>query len=171
MKRRVPKNTQTFQKTINPHPNILPQSSSELLPDPNKTSKIKMDPINIKDSAVNVCTLNIRSLTIKEDSIKLKRLFKLDAVIIVLTEVSVNGSAYRLCRLWREQISRYQVWYTCTDYCGIMILVKKNSGCYFENECRINKDAVLVDFVFPGGTTVNTACVYGPSHKDDKAFW
>merc|ERR1712002_42846 len=41
-----------------------------------------MDPINIKDSAVNVCTLNIRSLTIKEDSIKLKILFKLDADIL-----------------------------------------------------------------------------------------
>ena len=52
-----------------------------------------------------------------------------------------------------------------------MILVKKNSGCYFENECRINNDAVLVDFVFPSGTIVNTACVYGPNHKDDKAFW
>ena len=52
-----------------------------------------------------------------------------------------------------------------------MILIKKNSGCYFENELQINNDAVLVDFVFPGGITVNSACVYGPSHKDDKAFW
>ena len=25
--------------------------------------------------------------------------------------------------------------------------------------------------MFPSGTIVNTACVYGPSHKDDKAFW
>ena len=129
-----------------------------------------MDPI--KDSALNIVSLNIRSLTIKEDSIKLKRLFKLDAAIIVLTEVCVNGSAYnRLCRLWREQISRYQVWYSGTEYRGIMILIKKQSGCYFENESQIHNDAVLVDFVFPGGITVNSACVYGPSHKDDKAFW
>ena len=35
----------------------------------------------------------------------------------------------------------------------------------------INEDAVLLDIVFPGGITVNTACVYGPSHKDDEAFW
>ena len=67
MKRRVPKNTQTFHTTINPHPNNLPQSTSTLLPDPNNTSKIKLDPI--KDSALNICSLNIRSLTIKEDSI------------------------------------------------------------------------------------------------------
>ena len=111
MKRRVPKNTQTFHKTINPDPNNLPQSTSTLLPDPNNASTIKLDPIKIKDSALNICSLNIRSLTIKEDSIKLKTLFKLDAAIIVLIEVCMNGSDYnRLCRYWREQISRYQVW-------------------------------------------------------------
>ena len=124
MKRRVPKNTQTFHKTINPHPNNLPQSTSELLPDPNKASTIKLDPIKIKDSAVNICLLNIRSLTIKEDSINLKRLFKLDAAVIVLTEVCMNGSDYKkLCQYWREQISCYQVWTTGTDYRGIMILI------------------------------------------------
>ena len=78
MKRRVPKNTQTFHKKINPHPKNLPQSTSELLPDPNKASTNKLDPIIIKDSAVNICSLNIRSLTIKEDSIKLKILFTLN---------------------------------------------------------------------------------------------
>ena len=134
MKRRVPKNTPLFTQTINPHPTNLPQSNFTLLPDLNNARKDELDPI--KDSALNIISLNIRSLTIKEDSIKLKRLFRLDAAIIVLTEVSVNGSAYNsLCRLWREQISRYQVWYTGSDYRGIMILVKKNSGCYFENEC------------------------------------
>ena len=111
-------------KTINPHPTTLPQSNFTLLPELKNSSKINLDPI--KDSALNIISLNIRSLTIKEDSVKLKRIFKLDAAIIVLTEVSVNGSAFsKLCRLWREQISRYQVWYTGTDYRGIMILVKK----------------------------------------------
>merc|ERR1712055_868301 len=52
-----------------------------------------------------------------------------------------------------------------------MIMIKKSSGCYFKNEHRINDDAVLVDFAFPGGKIVNAACVYGPSHKDDKDFW
>ena len=47
----------------------------------------------------------------------------------------------------------------------------KNSGCYYENLVPINDDAVLLDIVFPGGITVNTACVYGPSHKDDEDFW
>merc|ERR1712055_1001773 len=30
---------------------------------------------------------------------------------------------------------------------------------------------LIMMFVFPGGITVNTACVYGPSHKDDEDFW
>ena len=82
----------------------------------------------------------------------------------------MNGSDYnKLCQYWREQISRYQIWTTGTKYRGIMILIKKNSGCYFENADHINEDAVLIDFVFPGGITVNSACVYGP--KDDVTFW
>jgi len=48
----------------------------------------------------------------------------LDAAVIVLTEVCMNGSDYyRLSRYWREKISRYQVWYTGTDYHGIIILI------------------------------------------------
>ena len=85
---------------------------------------INLDPI--KDSALNVISLNIRSLTITDNSVKLKRIFNLDAAIIVLTEVNVNCSDYMdLCRLWREQMSRYQVWYSGTKYRGIMIMVKK----------------------------------------------
>ena len=58
----------------------------------------------------------------------------MDAAIIVLTEVCVDSSAYKnLFQLWQEQISRYQVWDSGTQYLGIMILVKKNSGCTFEN--------------------------------------
>ena len=33
------------------------------------------------------------------------------------------------------------------------------------------EDVVLIDIVFPGGITVNTAAVYGPSHTDDLSFW
>ena len=53
----------------------------------------------------------------------------MDAAIIVLTEVCVDSSAYKdLFQLWREQISRYQVWHSGTQYRGIMILVKKIVG-------------------------------------------
>ena len=79
----------------------------------------------------------------------------------------MDGSDFhKLCQYWREQISRYHIWTTGTKYRGIMILVLKNSGCYFENAVPINND-----FVFPGGITVNSACFYGPSHKDDETFW
>ena len=84
----------------------------------------------------------------------------------------MDGSDFnKLHQYWREQVSRYQIQTTGTKYRGIMILIKKNSGCYYENAVPINEDAALVDLVFPGGITVNTACVYGPSHKDDETFW
>ena len=91
---------------INSHPNTSPNTSSNLQhPDPNKTSTTKTVPNNRKDLAINVCMLNIRFLPISEDSIKLKRLFKLDSAIIVLIEVCMNGSDYnKLCQYWREQI-------------------------------------------------------------------
>ena len=74
----------------------------------------------------------------------------MEAAIIVLTEVCVDSSAFKdLYKYWREQISRYQVWHSGTKYRGIMILVKKNSGCAFQNEFSINEDALLVDFTFP----------------------
>ena len=126
----MPKN-HSFFITINPQPSTNPQSSFTLLPDQNDQSKINLDPI--KDSALNVISLNIRSLTITDSSVKLKRIFKLDAAIIVLTEVSVDSTAYmNLCQLWREQISRYQVWHTGTKYRGIMILVKKKQWVLFQ---------------------------------------
>ena len=66
------KNTPPF-RTINPQPTIYPQSNFTPLPDQNNPSKINLDPI--KDSALNIISLNIRSLTIKENSVKLKRIF------------------------------------------------------------------------------------------------
>ena len=44
-------------------------------------------------------------------------------------------------------------------YRGIMILVRKTSGCYWENVVKLNEDAVLLDIVFLDGITVNTAAV------------
>ena len=42
-----------------------------------QTSNTKV-PIKQKDSALNICALNIRSLTISDKSVKLKRLFRME---------------------------------------------------------------------------------------------
>ena len=39
----------------------------------------------IKDSAISVCSLNMLSLTVSSDSVKLKRIFEIAYEIIVLT--------------------------------------------------------------------------------------
>ena len=67
------KTTTSFK--INPQPTSNPQSSFTLLPDQNDQNTINLDPI--KDSAPNVISLNIRSLTITDNSVKLKRIFKM----------------------------------------------------------------------------------------------
>ena len=89
----VPKNTPSFLVIINPqsYDSTNPYNYDQN-PDPNYSNLNKEVPNKQKDSAINVCSLNIRSLTIKEDSVKLKRLFKLDSSVIVLTEVFMDGS-------------------------------------------------------------------------------
>ena len=79
MKRGVPENTPNSLK-INPQANTPTDPFIQLQnPDPNNTNMNKEVPFQQNDSAINVCRFNIRSLTIKEDSVKLKRLFKLDS--------------------------------------------------------------------------------------------
>ena len=119
------KNTLTFPVVINPqsYESVHPCDDDEYQ-DPIYSNLNKEVPLKQKDSAINVCSLNIRSLTIKEDSVKLKRLFKLDSSIIVLTEVCMDGSDFdKLHQYWREQVSRYHIWVTGTQYRGIMILI------------------------------------------------
>ena len=105
----VPKNTLTFPVVINPqsYESVHPCDDNEYQ-DPTYSNLNKEVPLKQKDSAINVCSLNIRSLTIKKDSVKLKRLFKLDASVIVLTEVCVDGPDFdKLHQYWREQVSKY----------------------------------------------------------------
>ena len=110
----------------------------------------------------------MRSLAISDKSIKLKCVFQMEHAIIVLTDVCVNGLKFEILhRKWREQVSKYHIWANISGYRGIMILVRKSSGCYWENLVKLNDDAVLLDFVMPDGIQINTAAVYGPSHTDD----
>ena len=95
----------------------------------------------------------------------------MEHAIIVLTEVCVDGSDFeKFHQKCQEQVSRYHSWANVSKYRGIMILVRKNSGCYWENLVKLNDDAVLLDIVFPDGITVNTAAVYGPSNPYDSIF-
>ena len=90
----MPKNTPTFPVVINPQSyDSTNPCNYDQNPDPNYSNLNKEVPNKQKDSAINVCSLNIRSLTIKEDSVKLKRLFKLDSSIIVLTEVCMDETS------------------------------------------------------------------------------
>ena len=107
----------------------------------------------------------MRSLTISEKSVKLKRVFQMEHAIKAIIEVCVDGPKFEMLhQQWRKQVSKDHVWANLTGYWGIMILVRKNIGCSWENLVKLNNDAVHLDFVMPDGLTINTAAVYGPSH-------
>ena len=44
--------------------------------------------VKIKDSAISVCSLNMSSLTVSPDSVKLKRIFEVGHDVMVLTATS-----------------------------------------------------------------------------------
>ena len=119
------KNTSTFLVVINPqsYESVNACNDNEYQ-DPMYSNLNKEVPFKQKDSALSVCSLNIRALTISDTSVKLKRIFKMDASIIVLTEVCVDGSDFdKLHQYCREQVSKYHIWITGSEYCGIMILI------------------------------------------------
>ena len=122
----MPKNTSTFLGVINPQSNqSVNANDDEDHQDPMYQNLNKEVPFKQKDSALSVCSLNIRSLTISDTSVKLKRLFLMEYSIIVFTEVCVEGSDFdKLHQYWREQVSKYQIWTTGSKYHGIMILIK-----------------------------------------------
>ena len=114
---------------INPQSNqSVNANNDEDHQDPMYQNLNKKVPFKQKDSALSICALNIRSLTISDTSFKLKRLFWMEHSIIVLTEVCVDGSDFeKLHQYWREQVSKYHIWTSRSKYRGIMILIKKIS--------------------------------------------
>ena len=65
--------------------------------------------VKIKDSAISVCSLNMRSLTVSSDSVKLKRVFKIGHDVMVLTDTSTSVDQIKQIKfLWRERVSQYE---------------------------------------------------------------
>ena len=95
MSRECLKHHHSFLGIINPQSNqSVNANDDEDHQDPMYQNLNKEVPFKQKDSALSVFSLNIRSLTISETSVKLKRLFRMEHSIIVLTEVCVDGSDF-----------------------------------------------------------------------------
>ena len=63
----------------------------------------------IKDSAISVCSLNMRSLTVSSDSVKLKCIFKIGQDVMVLTDTSMPIDQIKQIKfLWRECVCQYE---------------------------------------------------------------
>ena len=83
----------------------------------------------IKDSAISVCSLNMRSLTVSSDSVKLKRIFEIGHDVMVLTDTSTPIDQIKQIKfLWRERVSQYEFYSSNSKYRGYIILIRKASG-------------------------------------------
>ena len=61
----------------------------------------------IKDSAISICSLNMHSLTVLPDSVKLKRVFEIDHDVMVLTDTSMSVDQIKQIKFfWRERVSQ-----------------------------------------------------------------
>ena len=91
-------------------------------------NNIKCNKIKTNDSAISICSLNMRSLTVSPDSVKLKRVFEIDHDVMVLTDTSTSIDQIKLIKFyWRERVSQYEFYSSNSKYRGYIILIKKAS--------------------------------------------
>ena len=80
-------------------------------------SNIKCKKIKTNDSAISICSLNMRSLTVSPDSVKLKRVFEIDHDVMVLTDTSTSFDQIKLIKFyWRERVSQYKFYSSNSKY-------------------------------------------------------
>ena len=106
----------------------------------------------IKDSAISVCSLNVRSLTVSSDSVKLKRIFKIGHDVMVLTDTSTPIDQIKQIKfLWRERVSQYEFYSSNSKYRGYIILIRKASGASASNIYCQDSDTIIFDLSLLGG--------------------
>ena len=72
-------------------------------------TNVKCNKVKINDSAITICWLNMRSLTVSSDSVKLKHVFEIDHDVMVLTDTSTSVDQIKQIKFfWREHVSQYE---------------------------------------------------------------
>ena len=72
-------------------------------------TNVKCNKVKINDSAITICSLNMRSLTVSSDSVKLKRVFEIDHDVMVLTDTSTSVDQIKQIKFfWRKRVSQYE---------------------------------------------------------------
>ena len=70
-------------------------------------TNVKCNKVKINDSAITICSLNMHSLTVSSDSVKLKRVFEIDHDVMVLTDTSMSVDQIKQIKFfWRERVSQ-----------------------------------------------------------------
>ena len=84
----------------------------------------------IKDSAIAVAILNMRSFSGGKKSVKAHAIFKLPYDIMILTDPQMGYSGLDVLKNnWQQEMKIYNSWCTRSEKHGILILVKKLLWC------------------------------------------
>ena len=80
----------------------------------------------IKDSAIVVATLNMRSFSGGKKSVKAHAIFQLPYDTLILTDPQMGNSGLNVLKNnWQQEMKIYNSWCTISEKLGILILVKK----------------------------------------------
>ena len=111
----------------------------------------------IKDSAISVCSLNMRSLTVSSDSVKLKRIFEIGHDILVLPDMLTPIDQIKQIKLfWHERVSQYEFYSSNSKYRGYLILIRKASRASASNIHCQDSDTIIFNLSLPGGILINS---------------
>ena len=134
-----------------------------------------MNPFKPKNiSNIRISSTNIKGMKIGTD----REIHKLHTLIDHNADICIcidhHMDAKKLATLTknnRQIISKYKIYGTPTLKRGILVLVKKTSGCILNNiTTHSNNDILTFDTITPDLNVIKTTAVYAPS-EDLPSFW
>ena len=128
----------------------------------NSASKITITSTNLRGSNTGT----------QKETNKLHTFFDLESDInIVIDSHICESKLSSLRKRHRQLFSKYTIHGNPTKLRGILIFVKKSSGCNITNASNHgNHDTLFFTITLPDNSTIDTVAIYAPS-KDTPEFW
>ena len=107
------------------------------------------------------------------EELKLGTIINTNSDIIILIDHHLDQNKLAsLIKNNRQIFSKYSIHGTPSLKRGILVLVKKSSGCKLINiKNSWENDIMAFDIILPDMSIISTLAVYAPSHKDMPSFW
>ena len=126
-------------------------------------------------SSFSISSTNIRSLCTSDKKKRLRKLLaikNLDTDISVIIDSQVNQADESfLYKHHRLLMSEYNIISNYKKPRGITILIKKKTGITLGNVETLDDNILILSILTASNETIDIAAIYGPSDKDDPAFF